>query len=382
MKKGVVLLLFTLVAGTATGQVTVSVPSVQASVGEVVEIPVRLDDVENGTLIQAFEFVLSPSNANLQLRGARFDGTLVGQSGWTVSCNTAISKCLGFSGPSQALRTSGILVYLQYAVVSAGSNTEVRLTNFRLNGGSPSHQPEVPAFTVSITSDGEQNSPPFPPVLNGPGLTMVGGYPEDDNVTLSWNAVNDPDGDDITYSLLIGLDQQVSDPLIQFMVGYATELTLNVRQMGGIMSAALTRMGQGVAVGQSVVLYAQLIAFDGQSSSSSNVLLITAIRAEIVGIEYDHPRMAGRVSAFPNPAQSQIAIEWQADTATSSTIMVADALGTVVYSGVPDSSESTSATSASLDISAWADGVYVYRVLLNGPMGKQVLQGRFIKNDE
>ena len=185
-------LLFSLffAASTAFAQVSVTIPNVSGAVGEDVTVPVQLSNVAAGTSIQAFEFVVSATNSDIEFRGGNFSGTLI-ELGWTRSCNTSINKCLGFYGGSNALNTDGTLVNITLRMNATVTNETVTLTSFRFNGGVPAITPATPSFSIT-TSTAPQASADSYTVAEGGTLTVN---------AASGVLANDTDTDPLTATL-------------------------------------------------------------------------------------------------------------------------------------------------------------------------------------
>jgi VCBS repeat-containing protein len=131
--------------------VTVTIPNVIATVGQEVTVPLNLSGVESGPKIQAFQFQMTMSDANIVFVSGDFTGGLVDAWG-SKSCTASNRFCSGFSSSTDAFSTSGVLVNLTFRLDGAVTDGTVTLSGFILNGGSPAHTPDPPVIIVGINN--------------------------------------------------------------------------------------------------------------------------------------------------------------------------------------------------------------------------------------
>lgn len=378
----IVLLLALITATEARAQVSVSMQSLSVEPGSTFTIPVDLTNVEAGTPVQAFEFVISSLGTALTFLGGDYSGSLVSDSGWTKSCNTAIQKCLGFTSTQGAFRTSGKLVGLRLVAGSQQGSVTLALENVRFNGGNPTHTPLTPAVTITVGSGGESNTAPTAPLMTSPPVVVIGGEPSETAFTLDWTASTDSEGDPISYVIEFAMDEGFADPITSVDVQTALSHSFDVEQASGLMAAVLTRLGREVSLGETVLVWTRVKAFDGQKFTSSTALSITMVRAAIVSGETLSASSADGVQAFPNPATNRLELTWNVSSGMSGELRVVDVLGRIRHSVRLDSLSSRSTGGTVLDISDWASGHYAYYATITYPGGQQrVFRGGFIKID-
>ena len=148
------------VTAVASAQVTISMPSINGSVGQTVSIPVNLANVPNSGF-NSFQFDITPSSDALIYKGAFRTATLANTSGWSflnnyVANGNAKNRVLGFSSSNDKISTSGILVFLQFEIVSVEAGVTVQLTELSLKLGA-----DALSFTPAVPSTGlnASNSP-------------------------------------------------------------------------------------------------------------------------------------------------------------------------------------------------------------------------------
>lgn len=364
----------------AEAQVSISLPGMQVESGAAFSIPVELQNVESGQRIQAFEFSIATTGPSVTFRGGDFQGTLVDKSGWTYSCNTAINKCLGFSGSPDAVASSGTLVRLGFVAGSAGGSVTITLTNLRFNGGSPNHTPSIPATTITIGGGGSSNTRPSAPLVSMPSVVVVGGEPSDEAFQMQWQPSTDPDGDAVTYTVEFAMDQAFLSPLSSTDVGNNTSHSLSVEEAGGLVAAGLSRLEREVRTGESLSMWARVRAFDGQEFSDASAAALTLVRAEIVSNEGEVFVPTDAVEMFPNPVTNQLSMQWNLTGAREGVLRIVDTLGRVQYEASIDSLSNASSGRREIDGSSWSPGVYVYALTVRFPDGRlRIFKGSFIK---
>jgi VCBS repeat-containing protein len=148
------------VTAVASAQVTISMPSINGSVGQTVSIPVNLANVPNSGF-NSFQFDITPSSDALIYKGAFRTATLANTSGWSflnnyVANGNAKNRVLGFSSSNDKISTSGILVFLQFEIVRVEAGVTVQLTELSLKLGA-----DALSFTPAVPSTGlnASNSP-------------------------------------------------------------------------------------------------------------------------------------------------------------------------------------------------------------------------------
>jgi len=139
--------------------------SVDAQVGlSLVPLPVTSDTMwvalELGTAgerlpapVTSFQFVVTLDGENVQFNGLESEWTLSGSPGWTARANPENGRTGGFSSSLDAIESGGVLGILVFQRQPEAErdckDVTVTLREFKLNSGSPSHDPKVPSINVS-----------------------------------------------------------------------------------------------------------------------------------------------------------------------------------------------------------------------------------------
>ncbi len=381
MLRLIAVVLFLFCAGRAHGQVEVSMAAVDIDASQQFVVPVVLSNVESGPAIQAFEFVLSASGLGVQFLGGDFSGTLVSGDGWTVSCNTAVNKCLGFSSSQDAFSTSGVLVNLTFIAPNTAGVTTLSLNNLRLNGGQPTYSPTVPTTTITTAGGGSSNAAPSAPNAVFPSLVIVGGLPEDEAFATSWPVSIDPDGDPVSYTVEFALDSTFQSPFLTVHAGSGTSYFFTVGQSAGIMASAAAYSEGRVSVGDALSISVRVTAFDGRNFSAGQASQVTFVRAEIVNSDASWTGATELFEVYPNPAVDQFNMTWTLQGASNGHLRIVDVLGRIQYEMSLDSVRVSNGT-RQLDVSSWAPGTYAYIVTITYQGGDRgVRTGTIVKID-
>jgi len=381
MSRITTVLLILLSVGSVHAQVDVGMAAQDVDAGEQFTVPVMLSNVEAGPAVQAFEFVLSASQSGVQFIGGDFSGTLVSGSGWTVSCNTAISKCLGFSSTQDAFATSGTLVNLVFIAPSTAGVTTLLLNNLRFNGGQPSFSPTVPSTTITVGGGGSTNTAPSAPNATFPPLVIIGGRPEDEAFSISWPVSIDPEGDPITYNIDFALDSGFQSPIMSVQAGSGTSYAFSIEQAAGIMASASAYTEGAVSVGDALTVHARVTAFDGRNLSAGPSSQLTFVRAQIVNVDASWTGATELFEVYPNPASNRLNMTWTLQGASTGFVRIVDVLGRLQYEMPLDSLQVSNGT-RQLDVSSWTSGTYAYIATITYHTGEQgVHRGTVVKID-
>ena len=160
LQRKILALIFVLTVFSTTAaqaQITVAVADLTGSVGETVEIPVTIGDVPQDGF-NSFQFDVTPSNGNVVFLGHVAAGTLSASNGWSVLSNSGTAqnnpgRVGGFSSSNDAVKVSGVLIYLRFEIQSVGSNTLVTLENMRFaKGATVSHTPLIPSTVLAVAA--------------------------------------------------------------------------------------------------------------------------------------------------------------------------------------------------------------------------------------
>jgi Secretion system C-terminal sorting domain len=154
-------------------QITVTLPDLQASVGQTISVPVDLANVESSSGFNSFQFQVVSSNPGLVFEGHDATSTIVDIGSWSVNSSTTSNLVGGFasSQPENIVGTSGTLVYILIRVDSFSAGDTIQLQDFRLaisTGGELFSTPDVPSAEFpSGVAVGDEDELPESFVLKG-----------------------------------------------------------------------------------------------------------------------------------------------------------------------------------------------------------------------
>jgi len=117
-------------ASTSFAQVTASIGDVTGRPGETASVAVQLSGVEGGAAIQSFQFNVTVP-AGVTFTGTSTANSLAGTAGFTVGNNPVNGSVGGFATTTN-ITASGTLIYLNFALVTAGAG-QVTLSGITVN---------------------------------------------------------------------------------------------------------------------------------------------------------------------------------------------------------------------------------------------------------
>jgi len=153
-------LLLSIQATEVVAQVDIVFPAISGSPGQTVIVPISLTNVESTTGFNSFQFDVLSSSAAVLFIGASRDGTVIptapDDGAWSFGVNTNNGRVLAFGSSGFKITSSGVLVHLEFQIVSIEEGVTVSLNDFRLKLGA-----DNVAFTPAVPSTGlnASNSP-------------------------------------------------------------------------------------------------------------------------------------------------------------------------------------------------------------------------------
>ena len=149
------LFLSAIVATSTLAQVTVEFPAISGSPGQTVNVPVSLQNVP-GSGFNNYQFDVVTSSGALVFNRAIRAGTLTPSNWLWNDGQNSNSRVLAAGSSNQVVTQSGVVVYLEFEIVSVEEGVTVELQNFRLKLGV-----ENVAFAPAVPTSGlnASNSP-------------------------------------------------------------------------------------------------------------------------------------------------------------------------------------------------------------------------------
>ena len=143
---------------SASAQVSVTVPTINGSVGQTVAVPVNIANVPSSGF-NSFQFDIAPSSDAVIYKGAFRTGALANSSGWNFSSfyqaqGDVRNRVLGFASSQDKIATSGVLVFLQFQIVRVEPGVTVQLTPFAMSLGADSvpFTPAIPSTALNASN--------------------------------------------------------------------------------------------------------------------------------------------------------------------------------------------------------------------------------------
>ena len=216
------------------------------------------------------------------------------------------------------------------------------------------------------------NQPPSVAVIQSPpdsASLVVGGsdgsapLPSNTPFVVRWDHSTDPENDAVTYHWQLSASNNFSSPLIDAASANNGKDTLYQTTYGNI-SKILS--DNGVAVGDSIMLYHRVVASDGGNQSMSDTLHITLTRGTLTGIEQQTglPTVLALHDNYPNPFNPTTTIRYDLPKAGVVRLTVFDVLGRQVAELI-NSQQAAGKHSVIFNASRLASGVYFYRLSAN-----------------
>ena len=221
--------------------------------------------------------------------------------------------------------------------------------------GTPSARRAAATATVRVTVRPVNDAPGAPSVTapaSGSALTVAGG--EGETVAVSWSAVTDVDGDEVTYRWELSASETFGTILLALDApGTTTAVTY------GALASALD--AGGVGVGQSATVFHRAVASDKAAETSGPASRLVVTRGVVTNSE-GAPTALAVSGAYPNPTAGRAAIRMDLPSAAEVRVDVYDLLGRTV--AVVDMGPVAAGTDRQvwLDLSGLGPGVYAYRL--------------------
>ncbi len=171
-----------------TAAVSVSVPALTDTVGQVVLIPINADSTLTGQNVYSYQFNLAYDTSVVQITGLGYSTTgTISPSSMTITAGMSNPGTVSIAAAGAAtLSGKGVLVYVTGVVVGAGK-TSLTLSGFEYNEGTPSvgvtngsltstkvnHPPKISSFTPSVSKIQLNASVTFAATASDPDLGDV-----------------------------------------------------------------------------------------------------------------------------------------------------------------------------------------------------------------
>ncbi len=216
------------------------------------------------------------------------------------------------------------------------------------------------------------NLPPSAAVIASPKDStslIIGGadggnpLPPDTPFIVKWMPSTDPENDAITYHWQLSSSNNFSNPLLDAASSNNGKDTLYQTTYGDI-SKILS--DNGVAVGDSIMLYDRVVTSDGVNVNMSDTLHIILTRGTLTGIEQQPgiPSVLALHDNYPNPFNPTTTIRYDLPKAGVVRLAVFDVLGRQVAELI-NAQQAAGFHTITFNASGLSSGVYFYRLKAN-----------------
>lgn len=209
-----------------------------------------------------------------------------------------------------------------------------------------------------ILRRGEVNSPPPATTVQNPDnaevLTLQGD--EGDAIRFDWEAVEDPDGDEVSYIWQLSLASDFEeDALLVEDSTVSTFTVFTTRGFADIIDALQPEPGE------TINLFHRVLVTDGVLVTESPFTALNVIRERLTSVEEELPMKLSLEQNYPNPFNPVTTISFSLPEASFVRLAVFDMSGKEVISLV-EGVRNAGTHSVQVDAARLPSGVYIYRL--------------------
>jgi len=201
--------------------------------------------------------------------------------------------------------------------------------------------------------------------VSGASVTVggtAGGDPADGDaalLTIEWTNADDPDDDELTYTLVVSSDEAFSEEIDRFELAGETEMGVSVAR-----AAEWIDVAHGSAeLGASATIHLRVLTSDGSMETAGESASIAMVRGTITAIEdTEIPNAFALQGNYPNPFNPSTQVTFDVAGQAAVSIEVFNSLGRRVLSVPTEMFAAGVDQSIAIDASALPSGSYIYRV--------------------
>jgi hypothetical protein len=201
--------------------------------------------------------------------------------------------------------------------------------------------------------------------VSGASVTVggtAGGDPADGDaalLTIEWTNADDPDDDELTYTLVVSSDEAFTEEIDRFELAGETEMSVSVAR-----AAEWIDVAHGSAeLGASATIHLRVLTSDGSMQTAGESASIVIVRGTITAIEdTEIPNAFALQGNYPNPFNPSTHVTFDVAGQAAVSIDVFDSLGRRVLNVPTEMFAAGVGQSIAIDASALPSGSYIYRV--------------------
>lgn len=178
-------------------------------------------------------------------------------------------------------------------------------------------------------------------------------------LTVEWSGADDPEDDEVSYTLVVSEDAEFAAEIDRFEVAGATEMSVSVSRTAEWFDAA-----HGSAeLGASATVHLRVISSDGSLETVGESTSLDIVRGTITSVEdTEIPNAFALQGNYPNPFNPSTHVTFDVAGQAAVSIDVFDSLGRRVLSVPKEMFAAGMGQSIEINASALPSGSYIYRV--------------------
>lgn len=262
---------------------------------------------------------------------------------------------------ASAVTGNGLLANIPLVVasgVAAGATTEVTLDEVTIVPKTGSIVTVKPAISAKLKNNTAPAAVTGLKPADGATLTVQGA--PTDNITVSWDAAKDAEGDALKYKWQLSTDPTFAAVALNLETGATTSVVLTVKQVNDLLRDVLKVKGGG-----QVALYHRVIVSDGINPEVVGAgAKVTAVRGPVTAgeAEVELPSEFQVKGNYPNPFNPSTNVSFDLPTAATVGVQVFDLQGRVVMDVPAQQFAAGKNQTIQINAASLKSGMYFYRV--------------------
>ena len=165
-------------------------------------------------------------------------------------------------------------------------------------------------------------------------------------IEVMWSMADDQNGNTVAYVWQLAADSNFTMPILAMAMGAEMSFTATHNMIDSVLGA------NGIAYGDTAMLYHRVIATDGSLESMSQSYTVNFVRTGVLSVseiqDYE-------LSVYPNPSSETVYIKWNGNASKIESIQIIDVSGRLVSS---QNRLNNSNGLTTIDVGAFKSGLY------------------------